>query len=78
MDRDKKGTLKNKNSDLLGRRDYGWFQPFQLLLCLCNFYFFKWGEKSLWDFFSVASPLLGMAAFMEQKLPTKKDVLQWG
>lgn len=34
-------------------------------------------KKTLWEFSSVASPLLGMAVFMEHKLLTKKNALQW-
>lgn len=56
----------------------GDFNPFSYYCVYVIFIFLSGGKKSRWDFFSLASPLLGMAAFMEQKLPTKKDVLQWG
>lgn len=50
MEFNKKGMVKNKNSDLLGGVDYRDFLFFRVLLCLCNFYFLS-GEKNFLRFF---------------------------
>lgn len=53
----KKGMVKNQNSDLLGGADYGWFSILLGITMFMQFLFFKWEKNPLRLFPRGLSPL---------------------
>lgn len=55
MELDKKVIPQNKNSDLSGWEDFGWFSTLLVITMFMQFLFVKWGEKKPFETFFLCS-----------------------